>query len=46
MLNEPDADLMLLMGFVNLAGERGIRLAKAAGQGVRSHLREIARKYV
>ena len=46
MLDEPDGDLMLLLGFVNLAGELGIRLEKATGQDVRSHLQDIARKYV
>ena len=46
VLDEPDGDLMLLLGFVNLAGELGIRLEKATGQDVRSHLQDIARKYV
>lgn len=44
--DEPDGEIMLLMGFVNLAGELGIRLEKATGQDVRSHLQDIARKYV
>jgi hypothetical protein len=46
VLDEPDGDLMLLLGFVNLAGELGIRPEKATGQDVRSHLQGIARKYV
>ncbi|BBY40752.1 hypothetical protein MMAN_48860 [Mycobacterium mantenii] len=46
VIDDPDGDIMLLMGFVNLAGELGIRLEKATGQNVRSHLQDIARKYV
>lgn len=46
VVDEPDGDMMLLMGFVNLAGELGIRLERATGQDVGSHLRDIARKYV
>ena len=46
VVEEPDGDIMLLMGFVSLAGELGIRLEKATGQDVRSHLQDIARKYV
>ncbi|OBH51079.1 hypothetical protein [Mycobacterium sp. E2479] len=45
-VGEPHGELMLLMGFVNLAGELGIRLERATGQDLRSHLRDIARKYV
>ncbi len=44
--NEPDGEIMLLMGFVNLAGELGIKLEKATGQDVRSHLQDIALKYL
>lgn len=36
---------MLLMGFVNLAGELGIKLERATGQAMRSHLQDIALKY-
>ncbi len=46
VLDEPDGDMMLLMGFVNLAGELGIRLEKATGRDVRAHLQDIARKYL
>jgi hypothetical protein len=42
----PDADTMLLMGFVNLAGELGIRLEKATGQDLLWHLQEIAMRYL
>lgn len=46
VLDQPDGDLMLLMGFVNLAGELVVRLEKATGQDVQSHLQDIARKYL
>ncbi|OBH38415.1 hypothetical protein U8D42_25425 [Mycobacterium europaeum] len=44
--NEPDGEIMLLMGFVNLAGELGIKLEKATGQTMRTHLQDIALKYL
>ncbi len=44
--NEPDGDIMLLMGFVNLAGELGIKLEKATGKDMRRHLQDIALKYL
>lgn len=46
VINEPDGELMLLMGFVNLAGELGIKLERATGQGMRAHLQDIALKYL
>ncbi|MFZ1175240.1 MAG: hypothetical protein WAO15_02995 [Mycobacterium sp.] len=44
--NEPDGDIMLLMGFVNLAGELGIKLEQATGKDMRRHLQDIALKYL
>ena len=42
----PEGDLLLLMGFVHLAGEFGIRLEKATGKDLQWHLQEIALKYL
>jgi hypothetical protein len=46
VIDEPDGEIMLLMGFVNLAGELGIKLEKATGQKMRAHLQDIALKYL
>lgn len=46
VIDEPDGDILLLMGFVNLAGELGIKLEKATGKEMRWHLQDIALKYL
>lgn len=45
LTGEPDGDIMLLMGFVNLAGELGLKLEKATGRDMSRHLQDIALKY-
>jgi hypothetical protein len=46
VIDEPDGDILLLMGFVNLAGELGIKLEKVTGKEMRWHLQDIALKYL
>lgn len=45
LTDDPDGDIMLLMGFVNLAGELAMKLERTTGREMRCHLQDIALKY-